>query len=405
MPSTIVMPALSAGMEEGTIVRWTKAVGDSVAKGEIIAEVETDKAVMEFEADQDGVLGAILAAEGEAVPVNAAMAILLLSGEDASALGHPASAAVPTAAAEADMGTSQPAVEWRSAVPRRVAASPLARRIARDRGLSLEGLSGSGARGRIVRIDVENAGPVTGPSAPSVQPSVPQRPYPPHRRIPNSGMRKVIAGRLTEAKATIPHFYLNVECEVDALLDLRGKLNAAAGSAVRLSINDFVVKAAALALRSVPEVNSAWTEEATLLFDEVDISIAVATDGGLITPILRQADRKGLGALSEEVRLIAARAREGSLKPDDYQGGGFTISNLGMHGVQSFGAIINPPQSAILAVGAAQRRAVVRGDACVPAHVLQCTLSVDHRSVDGAVGARFLAVFKSLLEQPLQLML
>jgi pyruvate dehydrogenase E2 component (dihydrolipoamide acetyltransferase) len=406
------MPALSAGMEEGTIVRWTKAVGDPIAKGDVIAEVETDKATMEYESEDDGVLGAIVAGDGATVAVNATIAILLLNGEDASAIAGTVPAAAPRTkpgpTAEPEVVSRRNGAEAGPGHPPRIAASPLARRIARDRGISIAGLPGSGARGRIVRIDVENAAQgagVTPPLPPPTPPPAQQRPDAPYREIPHSNVRKVIARRLTEAKTTIPHFYLEAECEIDALLDVRAALNASGADAYKLSINDFIVKAAALALRKVPEANAAWTEDAILLFDDVDISVAVATEGGLITPIVRQADRKGLVALSEEVRGLAERAREGKLQPADYQGGGFTISNLGMYGVHAFSAIINPPQSCILAVGAAERRPVVRGDACVPATVLHCTLSVDHRSVDGAVGARYLAAFKALMEQPLHLML
>lgn len=416
MPKTLVMPALSAGMEEGIIARWTKAVGDKIAKGDVIAEVETDKATMEYEAEDDGVLGAIVAEGGSTVAVNAAIAILLLDGEDASAIGGAAAAAPATPSKpaapspEPEVASRQAEAQAKAAPTRRIAASPLARRIARERGVALEGLSGSGARGRIVRIDVERAVRASEAApAPVAQPA-PQRsaqplPDAPYREIANSGVRKVIARRLTEAKTTIPHFYLEAECEIDALLELRATLNTAGGGAYKLSINDFIVKAVALALRQVPEANAVWTDDAILQFEDVDISVAVATDGGLITPIVKQADRKGLSAISGEVRQLAERAREGKLQPAEYQGGGFTISNLGMYGVHSFSAIINPPQSCILAVGAAERRPVVKGDACVPATVLNCTLSVDHRSVDGAVGARWLAAFKALVEQPLQLML
>jgi pyruvate dehydrogenase E2 component (dihydrolipoamide acetyltransferase) len=413
MPKTILMPALSAGMEEGTIARWTKAAGDTVAKGDVIVEIETDKATMEYEAEDDGVLGTIVAGDGATVPVNAAIAVLLLAGEDAAA---PVAVAAPVTVKptpEPEVASRKEAASPAHGRAERIAASPLARRIARERGISIAGLTGSGARGRIVRVDVEKAGqtataaPVAAVAPPVAQPVVQRPPQPrpdaPYREAPNSGVRKVIARRLSEAKATIPHFYLNASCEIDALLALRAQLNAAAPH--KLSINDFIIKAAAIALRQVPEANAAWTDEAILLFDDVDIAVAVATDGGLITPIVRQADRKGLAAISSDVRQLAERARDGKLQPADYQGGGFTISNLGMYGVESFSAIINPPQSCILAVGAAERRPVIRDDVCVPATIMQCTLSVDHRSVDGAVGARWLAAFKSLVEQPLQLML
>lgn len=411
MPKTLVMPALSAGMEQGTIARWTKAVGDRIAKGDVIAEVETDKATMEYESEDDGVLGAILADGGATVAVNAGIAILLLDGDNASVVAPPATPRRPLLqSSEPEVAGRQAAMEARS---HRATSSPLARRIARERGVTIEGLSGSGARGRIVRIDVESA--ASAPDAASLAPpGVPAsvaapaatpRPDAAYREVPHSGARKVIARRLTAAKATIPHFYLNAECEIDALLDLRAQLNTVGGDAYRISINDFIVKAAAIALRQVPEANAAWSDDALLLFDDVDISVAVATDGGLMTPIIRHADRKALAAISGDIRSLAERARGGKLQPAEFQGGGFTVSNLGMYGVESFSAIINPPQSCILAVGAAVCRPVVKGGVCVPATVLNCTLSVDHRSVDGAVGARWLAAFKALLERPLQLLL
>ncbi len=410
MPRTIIMPALSAGMEEGTIARWLKGEGDAVVAGEVIAEIETDKATMDYEAEQDGVIAKILAAEGATVPVNGAIALLLREGETDA---EPAAIAAKPDAVVTAVPPPTPQVTFAAqtvgaSAPARPASSPLARRIAQDRGIVLDGLTGSGPYGRIVRVDVEGAAAQAGQA---VAAPVPPQPEPAalsgarHVDVPHSAMRRAIARRLTEAKATIPHFYLNAECEIDALLDLRATLNEQGQGAYKLSVNDFVVKAAAIALRKVPDANAAWTDEAVRRFADVDIAVAVSTEGGLMTPIVAHADRKGLATLSAEIRDLAELARSGKLQPAQYQGGGFTISNLGMFGVRSFSAIINPPQSCILAVGAGERRPVVRGDQCVPATLMCCTLSVDHRSVDGAVGARFLAAFKTLIEHPLQLML
>ena len=423
MPHTIVMPALSAGMEEATIARWLKAVGDTVAAGEAIAEIETDKATMELEAERAGTIGRIVAAEGTTVALNAPIALLLAEGEQADDLGADAGEVAenePAPVQPASVPKQAPAAAGPSThavAHRRSLASPLARRLAQEKGVEIESLKGSGPRGRVVRVDIEAAAaarpepprPSLGADpAPAPAPARARQAIPadqPYTEIPLTNVRKVIARRLTEAKSTIPHFYLEVDCEIDALLDLRETLNAQSDGRYKLSVNDFVIKAAALALREVPEANAAWTDDAILQFHNVDVSVAVATDGGLITPIVKQADRAGLSAISAEVKALAARARDGLLQPAEYQGGSFTISNLGMFGVRAFSAIINPPQSCILAVGAAERRPVVRGDACVPATVMSCTLSVDHRAVDGAVGARYLAAFKALIEQPLRLML
>lgn len=430
MPHKIVMPALSAGMEEATIARWLKSVGDTVAAGEIIAEIETDKATMELEAERAGTIGRIVAGDGTTVAVNAPIALLLVDGEQVDDLGVDAGELAEDRDAPVPQTPIQsPSVQAQAQAPaaagpsidadgrRRSLSSPLARRLAVEKGVAIEGLKGSGPRGRVVRVDIEAAAAprpepshafTTADPAPSPVPPPARRAGSvdqPHDEIPLTNIRKVIARRLTEAKSTIPHFYLEADCEIDALLDLRETLNSQGEGRYRLSVNDFVIKAAALALRQVPEANTAWTEDAILHFHDVDISVAVATDGGLITPIVSQADRKGLAAISADVKVLAERARAGRLQPAEYQGGSFTISNLGMFGVRAFSAIINPPQSCILAVGAAERRPVVRGDACVPATVMSCTLSVDHRAVDGAVGARYLAAFKTLIEQPLSLML
>jgi len=417
MTYSIVMPALSAGMEEATIARWLKGEGDTVAAGDIIAEIETDKATMELEVERAGVIGKIVAADGTTVAVNTPIAVLLAEGEQAEDPAHSVVTAPATSSAllQAPTNVAAAAVPSPDAPsPRQVAASPLARRIAAQKGVALDTLSGSGPNGRIVRIDIEGAvrtvsqdadGSATARDPVSAPPN-PARPTDmSYTEIPLTNVRKVIARRLTEAKTTIPHFYLEADCEIDALLDVREKLNLQSNGRYKLSVNDFVIKAAALALRQVPEANSAWTNDAILQFQDVDISVAVATDGGLITPIVRQADQKGLASISTDVRALAERAREGRLQPAEYQGGSFTISNLGMFGVRAFSAIINPPQSCILAVGAAERRPVVRNEVCLPATVMSCTLSVDHRAVDGAVGARYPAAFRSLIEQPLHLML
>jgi pyruvate dehydrogenase E2 component (dihydrolipoamide acetyltransferase) len=292
----------------------------------------------------------------------------------------------------------------------RIVASPLARRLAKDAGLDLGNLSGTGPRGRIVRRDVEKAkASLPAPKLAAVAPAPVAAPAPdfgtPYTDLPNGTMRKTIARRLLEAKQTIPHFYLTVDCRIDKLLELRRQFNDRGDGAYKLTVNDFVVRAVALALRKVPDANATWTDEAIRRYDRVDVSVAVATPNGLITPVIRNADAKGLAAISNEVKALSARAREGRLMPEEYQGGGFTISNLGMYGIQSFAAIINPPQSCILAVGAGEQRPVVTNGALGIATVMTCTLSVDHRSVDGAVGANFLAAFKGLIEDPLSMML
>jgi len=413
MPHIIVMPSLSAGMEQGRLAKWLKAPGDRVARGEALAEVETDKATMELEAEQDGVLERVVAIAGTDVPVGEVIAYLLSDGDEAGP-EHSVVEPIPASTVQPPVPTGPPP----AATGRGVATSPRARRLARERALALDGLAGSGPGGRIVRVDVERAvasahlaprdvasnamEPAAADTA--MRPAAEPRPTAPFRELPVSAARRVIARRLTESKSTIPHFYLEAECELDALLDTRARINANRETSDKVSVNDFVVKAAALALREIPEVNVAWGGDAVFQFQDVDVSVAVSTDGGLLTPIVRQADCKSLTAISTELRSLATRAREGRLVPADYQGGGVTVSNLGMHGVRSFSAIINPPQSCILAIGAAERRPVVRGEQCVPATVMSCTLSVDHRSVDGVLGARYLAAFKAFIEQPLRML-
>ena len=434
MAINILMPALSPTMTEGTLARWLKKEGDSIKAGEVIAEIETDKATMEVEAVDEGVLGRILVADGtEGVKVNDPIAVLVDAGEAVPAGAAPTKAApvmhvaVP-APAPATMPAPVPAPAP-AAVPApnghgggaRVFASPLARRMAQQAGIDLTTLHGSGPNGRIVRADIEAArtGGTPAPAAaaaltPAPRPAVPAAPINlaalgPHTLLPNSSMRKVIARRLSESKATVPHFYVSMDIELDALMKLRAELNAkspAEGpSAYRLSVNDFVIKAAALALKRVPKVNASWTEDNIVLYDDVDISIAVSIPDGLITPIIRKADQQGLAAISNAMKDLSARARAGKLKPEEFQGGGFSISNMGMYGVTDFAAIINPPQAAILAVSAGQQRPVVKNGALAIATVMACTLSVDHRVVDGALGAEWLGVFKAIVEDPLSLML
>ncbi|KXF91617.1 pyruvate dehydrogenase complex dihydrolipoamide acetyltransferase [Phaeobacter inhibens] len=411
MPKEIILPSLSAGMEDAVIATWLKAEGEAIAAGEALAEVETDKATMEFEAEADGVIGKILVPAGERADVNAVIAVLLLDGEDASALdGYAMGAAAPAAGVEVQTDapkTKPPKAE--AAQPAQASgsapASPLARRIAAQKGVDLSRLTGSGPRGRIVRIDVERAAEVGTTAAPEpVTAPANLAGIGDYEAIPHTGMRRTIARRLLTSKTTVPHFYLEADCDIEALLALRAQINEDREKADRISVNDFIVKAVAKALAKVPEANVIWTDEAVLQLKSIDISVAVATKGGLITPVLRGADQKSLGALSEEMKALAVKAREGRLKPEEYQGGGFSLSNLGMYGVKSFSAIINPPQSCILAVGAAEKRPVGRCDQIVLAPVMSVTLSVDHRSVDGAVGAEWLAAFKAGLEAPMSLL-
>lgn len=412
MAIEIILPSLSAGMEDAVIAKWLVKPGDSVTKGQLLAEVETDKATMELEAEADGIVGQLRVEDGKRADVGQVIAVLLAEGEALPA---------PAAAQPAPAG-AVPVVASDDALPgeRKHSASPLARRMATAAGVSLEGVAGSGPKGRIVKIDVERliaAGPAPAPvpvPAPAASPAPvagtgSAAPVPvgigPYEVKPLSNMRRVIARRLVEAKQTVPHFYLSVDCELDALLALRAQINDGREKAAKISVNDFVIKASALALRKVPAANVVWNGDEILQLAEVDISVAVATEGGLLTPILRSADRMSLGTLSAEMKSLAARARDGKLKPEEYQGGGFSVSNLGMYGVKTFSAIINPPQSCILAVGAGERRPVGRGDQIVLADVMSVTLSVDHRSVDGALGAQVLAAFKEGIENPMSLLL
>ncbi|MBH67150.1 MAG: pyruvate dehydrogenase complex dihydrolipoamide acetyltransferase [Rhodospirillaceae bacterium] len=434
MPIEILMPALSPTMTEGTLVSWLKNEGDQVNPGDIIAEIETDKATMEVEAVEEGLLGKIVVSAGtEGVSVNTVIAFLLEEGEDASSISIPLDSSsskersVPlvrpdsSSGVEANQrkelaGLSETTVRdvpndvsklEPLAVSNRITASPLARRMAEHSGIDLAKISGSGPNGRIVKADIDRI--ISGNGAPLQQvrstrdinePSL----TPEYDAVPNSSMRKVIAQRLSESKQSAPHFYMTVDCEIDALFDVRQKLNAKVEDA-KISVNDFVIRASALAMKRVPAANASWTEEETRIYKTVDISVAVAVEGGLLTPVVRDAGSKGLKQISSEMKDLAARARDGRLAPEEYQGGTFSISNLGMYGVKEFAAVVNPPQGAILAVGAGEQRPVIRDGAVTVATVMSCTLSVDHRVIDGAVGAEFLDTFKRLIEDPMTMLL
>ncbi len=442
MAISVLMPALSPTMTEGKLATWLVAEGDKISAGDVIAEIETDKATMEVEAVDEGVLGKIIVAGGtDNVAVNAPIAVILEEGEDAGSVdmdavagsGGPApkAEAKPEPAAAAAAAAPAPAAPAPKAAPApapavssgdRVFASPLARRMAEQAGLDLGQITGSGPNGRIVKHDIEQAiAGGTGKAAPAAAPApaaVAQAPVPSlgaapspdvpglpdFDEIPNTNMRKVIAKRLTESKQFAPHFYLTVDCEIDALLNVRKELNAKLDGE-KVSVNDLVIKASAQALKKVPAANASWTDEAIRIFKSVDISVAVAIEGGLITPVIRGAQNKGALDIAREMKDLASRARDGKLMPEEYQGGTFSISNLGMFGIKDFCAVINPPQGAILAIGAGEQRPVVKDGALAVATVMSCTLSVDHRVVDGAVGAEFLAAFKKLIEDPLTMLL
>jgi len=429
MPIEILMPALSPTMTEGNLAKWLKNEGEAVKPGDVIAEIETDKATMEVEAVDEGKLGKILVPAGsQGVKVNQPIALLLEEGEDASALAKAGTAAPKTAAAPAPTPAPAPTKAPAPAPPapaagagqapapaatgERVFASPLARRMAQQAGLDLTRVNGSGPHGRIVKVDVDAALARGVPGAPPAakttpgapQPALPVANLPAFTEVPHSMMRKVIARRLVESKREAPHFYLTIDCNLDRLLQLRQEINAKREKD-KISVNDFVIKAAGLALKQVPAANASWTENAVRLYQAADVSVAVATPGGLITPIIRSAEMKTLSAISAEMKDLAGRAREGKLKPEEYQGGTFSVSNLGMFGIREFAAVINPPQGAILAVGAGEQRPIVKDGALAIATMMSCTLSVDHRVVDGAIGAEYLAAFKKLIEDPLNMLI
>ncbi len=398
MPIELLMPALSPTMTEGNLIKWYKKEGDSIKAGEVLAEIETDKATMEVEAVDEGTLGKILIQAGsENVKVNALIALILEEDEDPKALDSyvKTPAAVQSTSAAA-VSVPEPVTPQVKAVQgndkSRVFASPLAKRIAENNQVSLESISGSGPKGRIIKADVEAA--LTKTPARSGE----------YTEISLNNMRKVIAKRLTESKQQIPHFYLNIDCNLDMLLQLRTSLNNRNKNGVKISVNDFVIKACAQALIQVPEANAAWHDTVIRQYHSADVAVAVAIDGGLVTPILRSAETKSITALSTEIKALAEKARAGKLVPEEYQGGTFTLSNLGMFGITNFSAILNPPQACILAVGAGEKRPIVKDDKIIIATMMTCTLSVDHRAVDGAVGARFLSAFKSLIEDPLALL-
>jgi pyruvate dehydrogenase E2 component (dihydrolipoamide acetyltransferase) len=406
------MPEVAANATQVTLQTWIKKEGEVVAVGDCLAEIETDKAIVEFNADRAGVMGPTLIQAGQEVEVGSPIGVLLDVGEtsvNVSALlaktGDNASVTqLP------NPSTSEPAapptlLSGSKVTPsHRVFVSPLARRLAKQRGIDLNTLIGSGPNGRIVKRDIEAGSAVVVSSPVMAQPStVSPSTLGDYTEVPHSGMRRTIARRLTESKSTIPHFYLSVDCRMDRLMSLRSEINTAMPR--KISVNDFIVRAVAVALREVPQANVGWTENAMRQFTQADIAIAVSTDFGLITPIVRAADRKSLSMISQEIADLAERARASQLRPDEYQGGSFSVSNLGMFGVSEFSAIINPPQAAILAVGMTQQVPVVEDGAVKIASVMRCTLSVDHRAIDGALAAQWLAAFKRLLENPLSMLI
>jgi pyruvate dehydrogenase E2 component (dihydrolipoamide acetyltransferase) len=455
MPINITMPALSPTMEEGNLAKWLVKEGDHVAPGDVIAEIETDKATMEVEAVDEGTVARIVVPAGtEGVKVNALIAVLAGEGEDTDTVSKADQAAVPPTESEKPEEAAPPsrpkgngksadepaskrgpavlpvaAATGEEAETKRIFASPLARRIAADAGIALSGLVGSGPHGRVVKADVEAAMSAGGRAARAAQPATAAAPAPApapkampdeqilklfeqgsYELVPHDSMRKTIARRLVEAKSTIPHFYLTIDCELDTLLALRAQLNAAApvartdkgeAAAYKLSVNDMVIKAMALALRDVPAANVSWTETAMLQHKHADVGVAVSIPGGLITPIVRRAEEKTLSAISNEMKDLGARARNRKLKPEEYQGGTTAVSNLGMFGIKDFAAVINPPHATILAVGAGEERAVARKGEVRIATIMSVTLSTDHRAVDGALGAELLGAFRRYIENPI----
>ena len=429
MPIELKMPALSPTMEEGTLAKWLVKEGDSVKSGDILAEIETDKATMEFEAVDEGVIAKILVADGtDEVKVGTVIALIAAEGEDISAASAapapaPEKRPEPVAKDGGETGAGQPAKEAPAPVPApapasapapkadgdRVKASPLARRLAEQQGIDLGGLQGSGPGGRIVKADVDGAAgkaPARSAAAPASAPSVAPPALVdtdiPHEEVKLSNMRKTIARRLTEAKQTIPHIYLTVDIRLDALLKLRGELNKGLEArGVKLSVNDLLIKALAAALIEVPECNVSISGDHLLKYSRADISVAVSIPGGLITPIVAGADTKSLSAVSKEMTELASRAKEGKLQPHEYQGGTASISNMGMFGIKQFDAVINPPQGMIMAIGAGEKRPYVIDDSLQIATVMSATGSFDHRAIDGADGARLMQAFKKLVENPL----
>jgi pyruvate dehydrogenase E2 component (dihydrolipoamide acetyltransferase) len=443
MPSNILMPALSPTMEKGNLAKWLKQEGDTIKAGDVIAEIETDKATMEVEAVDEGILAKILVPSGtEDVAVNDLIGVIASDGEDVKAVAAGAGSAPKPAPQAAAPATPSPAANQQqpstapvatSAAPpaaavapassSRIFASPLARRLAREANLDLSRVKGTGPHGRIVERDVEQAkaggGAIAAPATAAAAPipmgmadDMVRKLFEPgtFEEIPHDGMRKTIARRLVEAKQTIPHFYLTLDCDIGPLLAARAQINAAAPKdkdgkpAYKVSVNDFVIKALAMALKKVPDANVSWTEAAMLKHKHSDIGVAVSIPGGLITPVVRQAENKGLAAISNEMKDYAARARARKLKPEEYQGGSSAVSNLGMFGIKNFSAVINPPHATILAVGAGEERVVVRGGKMEVANLMSVTLSTDHRAVDGALGAELLAAFQQMIENPVSML-
>ncbi|OAG73556.1 dihydrolipoamide acetyltransferase component of pyruvate dehydrogenase [Gluconobacter japonicus] len=405
MATDILMPALSPTMTEGKLARWLKNEGDKVSAGDVIAEIETDKATMEVEAVDEGILGRILVQEGiEGVAVNTPIAVLVEEGEEVPAASSGQTPAIVAPAAEPVAASTPPAnakAASREESSERIFVSPLAKRMAKERGIALGSLNGTGPNGRILKRDVEKGGKAAPAATPKAAPQTPIAIEGDITRVPNSTMRKVIARRLTESKTQVPHFYVSVDIELDALLALRSKLNATAEeNSFKISVNDMMIKAVGLALKKVPGLNVQFTESETLHFENVDISMAVSIPEGLITPIIRNADLKSLREISREAKDLAKRARAGKLKPEEFQGGTFSISNMGMFGVRDFAAIINPPQAGILAIASGEKRAVVREDQLAIATVMTATLSVDHRAVDGALGAQWLNALRDIVQNP-----
>jgi pyruvate dehydrogenase E2 component (dihydrolipoyllysine-residue acetyltransferase) len=448
MPINILMPALSPTMEKGNLAKWLKKEGDKVKSGDVIAEIETDKATMEVEAVDEGTIAKILVPEGtQDVAVNDVIAVLAGDGEDVKAAGAAAASAPKAAAPAAEAPKAAPtpapaapapakaappaaAAPAPQAVPAqqtnghaRIFSSPLARRLAREAGIELGRINGSGPHGRVVARDVEEAksgkglkAPAAAPGAPSIAPSMSDKQilalFEPgsYEVIPHDGMRRTIAQRLTASVQTVPHFYLTMDCDIGKLLAAREEINAAAPKdkekkpLYKLSVNDFVIKAMAIALQRIPNTNVSWTEAGMLKHKHSDIGVAVAMPGGLITPIIRKAETKSLSTISAEMKDFAARARARKLKPEEYQGGTTAVSNLGMYGIKDFTAVINPPHATILAVGTSEERAVVRNGKIEAAHIMSVTLSCDHRAVDGALGAELIGAFKMLIENPVMMM-
>jgi pyruvate dehydrogenase E2 component (dihydrolipoyllysine-residue acetyltransferase) len=448
MPINILMPALSPTMEKGNLAKWLKKEGDKVKSGDVIAEIETDKATMEVEAVDEGTIAKILVPEGTAdVPVNDVIAIMAGDGEDVKAAASAGGAAAPKPAAAPAAAAPAPAAAAPAAAPAakappppaaapapapaaqanghgRIFSSPLARRLAKDAGIDLARINGTGPHGRVIARDVEGAksgkglkAPAAAPgAAPAIAPAMSDQQilalFEPgsYEIVPHDGMRRTIAQRLTAATQSVPTFYLTIDCDIGKLLEAREQINAAAPKdkekkpLYKLSVNDFVIKALAVALQQIPDCNVSWTEAGMVKHKHSDIGVAVAMPGGLITPIIRNAESKSLSSISNEMKDLAARARTRKLKPQEYQGGTSSVSNLGMFGISHFTAVINPPQSTILAVGASEERAVVRNGKIEAAHIMSATLSCDHRAIDGALGAELIGAFRRLIENPVMMM-